>query len=92
VTPEFMKRLAAMEEDLTGSSHAKSKRVQVTDCCWNLPVLAAKTPFQMRQISSTQPEFPLSDEHGGIRRTQLFGFTFLSGEMVPWLDTCRKMC
>jgi hypothetical protein len=32
VTPEFRKRLAAMEEDLTGSSHAKSKRVQVADC------------------------------------------------------------
>lgn len=92
VTPEFMKRLAAMEEDLTGSSHAKSKRVQVTGCCWNLPVLVAKTPFQMRQISSTQPELPLSDEHGGIRRTQLAGFTFLSGEMVPWLRTVAARC
>lgn len=33
VTPEVMKRLAGMEKDLTGSSHAKPKRVQVADCC-----------------------------------------------------------
>jgi hypothetical protein len=31
--------------------------VQVTDCCWNLPILVAKTPFQMRQIPASNLSF-----------------------------------
>jgi hypothetical protein len=79
VTPEFMKRLAAMEEDLTGSSHAKSKRVQVADCLLEFTSACRQNSILMRQISRTMSRL------AGVRGTSFILLHFWFHTLIVML-------